>query len=165
MSAAARNLAAQIGRLVERIEEAERRLANFMRPGKVTEVDYGKGLVKVKVGDLDSQWVPWIEKAGPSHREWNAPEVGEQVHLVSPSGEPGQGWVMRGGYSDAAGQPHDIGGEKKIVAAKIILVGEVVVHGDVHQSNGEITSNGHRIDDTHKHTEVMPGGALSGPPQ
>lgn len=165
MSAAARKIAGAMDGLLHRIEELERRHANFMRPGKVTEVDYAKGLIKVRVGDLDSQWVPWLERAGSGHTEWNPPSIGQQVHLFSPSGEPGQGWVMPGGYSSDNPQPHDKGGEKKIVAGKFIIVGELVINGPVHQSGGEITSNGHVIDDTHQHTNVLPGGGLSGPPQ
>jgi phage baseplate assembly protein V len=32
-------------------------------------------------------------------------------------------------------------------------------------SGGQITHDGHLIDKSHKHTEVQPGGALSGPPE
>jgi hypothetical protein len=37
--------------------------------------------------------------------------------------------------------------------------------GNVQQSGGTVTSNGHSIDDTHRHKDTQPGGGLSGQPQ
>ena len=121
-------IARQFGELVRRVEDAERRLANIARPGKVIETDFEKGLVKVKVGDLDSQWVPWRTRAG-SQRLWDPPAVGEQVMLFSPSGEPGQGWADWGGFSSEFQRNHDKGAEYLLTrgASSILMTGNTIV--------------------------------------
>ena len=146
-----------------RVAEVERRVANIMRPGKVMEVDHAKGLVRVKVGDLESAMVPWMERAG-AIKTWSPPAVGEQVTLFSPSGEPGQGWVMTGGYSDANPQPHDQGGEQKLVAAKILLVGDVTITGEFKANGSAFQHNGRNVGDTHTHKGVTPGPATTQDP-
>ena len=126
--AAAKYIVKQIGGIVRRLEDAERRLANIARPGKVIETDFEKGLAKVKVGDLESTWVPWRTRAG-SQLLWDPPAVGEQVVLFSPSGEPGQGWVDWGGFSNSFGQNHDKGAEYKLTrgASSILITGDQIV--------------------------------------
>jgi phage baseplate assembly protein gpV len=166
----ASKIAQMIGHLHHRIEELERRHANLMRPGKVTEVDHAKGLVKVKVGDLDSQWVPWTETAG-AIKTWTPPSVGQQVHLFSPSGEPGQGWVMAAGFSDENTQPHDKGAEHKFVigdtsvfltgAKAVITATDIEFNGKVQVNGTQIKHNTKNIGDDHKHTGVTPGGGIT----
>lgn len=135
-----RRLSKIIGQLVIRLDDAERKIANFERPGKVIDTDYKNGLVKVKVGDLESHWVPWRMRAGVQ-RDWDPPAKDEQVVLRSPSGEPGQGYVDHGGYSDKYPQNHDKGGEKKyqigdayihMTGDKIVLkAGQIALDGNV----------------------------------
>ncbi|MCB1473834.1 MAG: phage baseplate assembly protein V [Rhodobiaceae bacterium] len=105
-----RKLVRRIADLEALIEQMDRRINNLMREGKVLETDFEKGLVKIDAGDLGTDWVPWMERAG-SIRTWMPPEVGERVVLFSPSGEPGQGFVAMGGYSSEFGQPHQEGSE------------------------------------------------------
>ena len=47
MSERIRQLERYVAELVRRVEETERRLANVMRPGRIAQVDAGKGLVKL----------------------------------------------------------------------------------------------------------------------
>lgn len=158
-------MAASINHLINRIEELERRQANLMRPGVVTDVDLAKGLVRVTAGDLKSAWLPWMEQAG-SITSWSPPSIGQQIHLFSPSGEPGQGWVLPGGYSDAHGQPHNKGGEYKLRASKIILeADEIELAAKVKVTGAELWHRAKNVGDDHKHTDVEPGGGLSGIPQ
>lgn len=134
-----------IRELVRRIEELERRHRNVMREAKVVDTDYEKGLIKVQDGDLRSTWVPWVERAGDI-RTWTPPAKDEQVILFSPSGEPGQGWVLPGQFSDKFKQNHDKGaehkmtigdtfifakdGEVRIKADKIVLEGNCYIGGE-----------------------------------
>nr|WP_246771073.1 phage baseplate assembly protein V [Aestuariivirga sp. YIM B02566] len=140
--------------MIRRVEDAERRIANVARPGKVEEADYEKGLVKVKVGDLQSAWVPWRTRAG-SQRLWDPPAVGEQVMLFSPSGEPGQGWADWGGFSNGFQQNHNKGGEYKLTlgASSIHITGQAIVikqggstititDGKIKQESDEIVADG-----------------------
>lgn len=76
------------------LSDLERRMANMIRAGKVTEVDLDAKRAKVDLGDDDpTDWLPWcVAKAGKDRR-WQAPDVGEQVVVFSPGGEFGQGFI------------------------------------------------------------------------
>ena len=171
MSAA--RIAESLTHILHRVEELERRHANLMRPGQVTKVDHGKGLVQVKVGDLDSHWVPWTETAG-SIKTWTPPSVGQQVHLFSPSGEPGQGWVMPAGFSDQNPQAHDKGAEHKlkigdtsflVTGSKLTITApDIEFNGKVQVNGTMLKHNAKNVGDDHKHEGVMPGGSITDNP-
>lgn len=80
-----------------RIGELERRVANIVRPGVILEADYDKARVKVKLGRNQTAWIPWVTGRACNDRTWHAPEVGEQVLVVAPSGNLASGFVMAGG--------------------------------------------------------------------
>lgn len=91
--------------------ELARRLANVIRAGVVAEVDLGRYRVRVRY-DVDEAGapvltapIPWlVQRAGPD-RAWWAPEVGEQVVLLAPSGELTQAYALPGLYSAAHPAP------------------------------------------------------------
>lgn len=88
--------------------EADRRLANIIRLGVVQALDEGAGTVTVSFGDdIVSEPLPWMtSRAGAGARSWWAPEPGEQVVVVSPSGDISNGVVLPGSvYQDAYGAP------------------------------------------------------------
>ena len=88
--------------------DTARRVHNLIRYGVVEEADYEAAVVRVSMqdGELLSDWVPWWTlRAGPD-RYWWAPEVGEVVLLLSPSGELGTGLVLPAGFSNQ-NQPAD----------------------------------------------------------
>lgn len=80
-----------------RIGEIERRLSNVVRPGTVQEADYAKARIRVALGRNKTAWLPWLTSRAGHDRTWHPPEVGEQVLVISPSGELSQGYVMPGG--------------------------------------------------------------------
>ena len=106
--------------ILNRIEELERRMANTVRLGRVIKVDAARGLVKLKVAELETGWVPWTAQAGEIN-VFAPPSVGQQMMLVSPSGEPGQGWAAPAGFSNQFAQPHDKGGEMKITHGAVVV--------------------------------------------
>ncbi|NJB67212.1 phage baseplate assembly protein V [Desulfobaculum xiamenense] len=77
-----------------RASDMERRLASLIRFGTVAEADYGAARVRVAMGGAVSDWLPWLTLRAGNDRTWWAPEVGEQVLVLSPSGEPAQGVVL-----------------------------------------------------------------------
>lgn len=107
-----------------RIIELERKQENAVRVGRIEEIDASRGLVKVDVGTpehpLVSGWVPWTERAG-GIRTWTPPSPGEQVRLISPTGDMAQGWVDQGGFSNENVQPHDREDER------VFTVGETTI--------------------------------------
>ena len=105
-----------------KIGDADRRAANILRPGRVTEVDGEKGLMKLTYAkddegqDVITNWVPYATRASSKGiRDWDMPVVGEQVNMYSPSGDIGpNSWVMAGGFSAANPPNHNVPGERKI---------------------------------------------------
>lgn len=63
--------------------------------------------MKVQAGPIVTGWLPWAtNRAGPD-RDWRAPEVGEQVVVVSPGGDLEQGVVVGSLYRAAHPAPAD----------------------------------------------------------
>ena len=91
-----------------RLVELARRLANVVRLGVIEEIDAAAGRVRVRYAEESAAltaWLPWMTtRAGPD-KTWWAPEVGEQVLLLSPSGELPQAVVLPAIYSNANAAP------------------------------------------------------------
>ncbi len=79
--------------------DMERRIANCVRFGQVLAVDHATKRVRVKSGEIETTWLPWSAgRAAPGKRKWDAPEVGEQVIVLSPTGDLRQAGVIPGFY-------------------------------------------------------------------
>lgn len=141
------------------IGELQRRLANVLRVGTISEIDLTKGRVKVEFQGVTTTWLPWATGRAGSVKDWSPPSVGEQVCILSPSGELGAGFVIAGGInSDANAAPDnradvrriDIpsGGayEVNVGGAKLLTDNgkiQLIVGGATFQiSGGKITFNG-----------------------
>lgn len=91
--------------------ELARRLANVVRAGTVASVDAENYRVRVRY-DTDDDGnailtapIPWLVVRAGGDRTWWAPEVGEQVVLLSPSGEITEAFALPALYSDARPAP------------------------------------------------------------
>lgn len=82
------------------LAEMERLLANLIRVGTVTALDSANARVKVAVGGLATDWLPWITARAGATRTWSAPRAGEQVLVLSPYGDPAQAVVVPSIYQD-----------------------------------------------------------------
>lgn len=78
------------------LAELARRLENLVRIGTVEEADYGRARLRVRSGELLTDWLPWMEHSASQDRSWHAPEIGEQVMLLAPSGDLAAAVVLRG---------------------------------------------------------------------
>lgn len=84
-----------------------RLLENLIRFGTIAAVDHGNPAqlkpprVTVQTGTLLTGWLPWLNPRAGEDREWNPPTVGEQVVLLSPSGQLANGVVITGLFSDS----------------------------------------------------------------
>lgn len=85
--------------------ELSRRLENLIRFGTIHAVDHAAVKVRVKTGELVTQWLPWIEQRAGQTTTWNPPTLGEQAIVFSPSGEPAGGIVLVGIDSTAIQPP------------------------------------------------------------
>ena len=91
-----------------RIVELARRLANVVRPGVVTEVDPANAAVKVRYGEdvrAVTAWLPVMQQSAGGDSTWWAPEIGEQVVILAPSGELHDGIVLGAFYTNMSPAP------------------------------------------------------------
>jgi phage baseplate assembly protein gpV len=88
------------------LPDIERRVAGMVRVGTIMAVDLAAKSVRVKSGDIETTWLRWpAGRAGAGKRRWDAPEVGEQVVMISPGGDMRQALVLPGVYQDAHDAP------------------------------------------------------------
>lgn len=169
-----------LSRLVEaerRLAELERRGRNRKRTGVVSEVDTKKGLARVKLMDGEqgpylSPWMPWKEIASGGIKSHIPPTTGEQVDVVSESGDLTDAVIDMSTPSDANPRPHDgpeavitKGGTRITIGdGSVEIVADVTIKGRLDIDGAGVTHNGKDIGDTHRHTDVEPGGALTGEP-
>ncbi|MFT4314834.1 MAG: phage baseplate assembly protein V [Wolbachia pipientis] len=82
------------------ISELNRKLANIIRIGLVKEIDCEKAKVRVKIGDIVTDYLPWITSKAGKDRDWSPPDIDEQVVVFSPFGELSLGVVLPGIYQE-----------------------------------------------------------------
>lgn len=90
------------------LADLQRRLENTVRTGTVMAVDLSDPAaprVRVKDGALETDWLPFGTTRAGAVRTWSAPTVGEQVVLLSPSGELKSAVVICGLYCAANPAP------------------------------------------------------------
>ncbi|MCP3940519.1 MAG: phage baseplate assembly protein V [Desulfobacteraceae bacterium] len=83
------------------ISDINRRLANLVRLGVICEIDAGSARAKVKFSEIVTDWLPWISCRAGDDIQWWAPVIGEQVVILSPSGELSIGVIIPSIYSSA----------------------------------------------------------------
>jgi phage baseplate assembly protein V len=86
------------------ISELRRKLANIVRIGIVKKIDYEKAKVKVKIGEVVTDFLPWITNRAES---WSPPNIDEQVIVLSPLGELSLGVVLPAIYQEKCPPPEN----------------------------------------------------------
>jgi len=92
---------------MDRDSHHAQQLNNLFRLGTVTEVDLAAARCRVQAGEMHTDFLPWVSAAAGNVSIWCPPCAGEQVGLLCGDGDPGNGIVLRGLYSDAYPAPHD----------------------------------------------------------
>ena len=77
-----------------------RLLENLIRFGVIAAVQMEPPRVQVTTGKLTTAWLPWLALRAGADRDWDPPTIGEQVILLSPSGQLANGVVVTGVFSD-----------------------------------------------------------------
>jgi len=143
----------QVADLYFRLAEQERRFANRERTGTIAEVDYERGLYRVRLGEGDgatpflSPWLRLQETAMGAKIKTHFPlAAGEQVKVSSESGSLSDAVITQSGRSNDNTQASQKGdealiqndstviylreGELRIKSDKIVMEGEVHLGGD-----------------------------------
>ena len=81
------------------LAEHDRMLSNMLIVGTVDSVDHAAATCRIRSGDWVSAPVPWASLGAGQVRNWRPPSVGEQAMLMSPSGDPANGFALPGFYT------------------------------------------------------------------
>ncbi|WP_256203996.1 phage baseplate assembly protein V [Pseudomonas sp. MOIL14HWK12:I2] len=87
------------------IAALSRLIKNLIRLGTVAEVDHGSlpdkhpARIRVQSGELLTGWLPFTAGRAGTTRDWDPPPMGEQVLVLSPSGQTAQDIVVTGLFS------------------------------------------------------------------
>lgn len=76
------------------LTEIMRLITNLIRVGIVTEVDRENWLCRVKVGELETNWINWLTLRAGSARTWWCPSPDEQVVVLSMGGNLATAFVL-----------------------------------------------------------------------
>lgn len=76
------------------LNDLARRLANIIRLGQIFAINYETAKARVKTGQLETDWLPWVVSNSGNNKNWNPPEIDEQVIVLSPCGELNQGIIL-----------------------------------------------------------------------
>ncbi len=90
----------QYQKLVQRIEELERRMGQMVIRGKIAEVDPAKHVARVAYGSEGKQltgWLQWKPSRTGGAITWWCPEVSEGVTVIS-EGDLALGEILPGSY-------------------------------------------------------------------
>ncbi|MGY6709709.1 MAG: baseplate assembly protein [Rhizobiaceae bacterium] len=153
------------------IEMLKTAFGNSMKVGPVEEIDARKGY-RLKLGEGPdgpylSPWYPHPESGGAT-KSWAPLSKGQVVGVINPTGDPRQGILIRGGFSGENEQPtEDLAANLLSFAGVTLTVkdGKLTIDGDVQINGASLKHNQREVGDTHRHTDVTPGGGVTGEPQ
>ncbi|EHN8834272.1 phage baseplate assembly protein V [Enterobacter hormaechei] len=89
------------------LTEIMRLITNLIRTGTVTEVDRENWLCRVRVGELETNWINWLTLRAGGARTWWCPSPDEQVVLLSMGGNLETAFVLPAIYSNQFAPPSD----------------------------------------------------------
>ncbi len=87
------------------VSELERLFANLVRVGVVAALDESAARVTVDLGEVVTEWLPWVTHRAGATRTWSAPSPGEQVLVLAPYGDLAQAVVLPAVYQEAHPAP------------------------------------------------------------
>lgn len=86
------------------LNDLRRRLYEIHRVGKIIDLDDKNHKAKVQfIKDgtaLISEWITWKPSRANKNISWWAPQIGEQVEVTAPFGDPSQAYISGSFYSD-----------------------------------------------------------------
>ena len=86
-------------------DDVPRILSNLIRYGTVAAVQVDPPRVRVAIGSLLTQPLPWCTARAGTVSWWSPPSVGEQVVVFSPHGDLAAGFVLPALHADHAPPP------------------------------------------------------------
>jgi phage baseplate assembly protein V len=163
------------GQISVELENSRRLISNIIQYGTISEVDPAKVRAKVKSGKLTTGFLPILMPATGGIKIWRLPSIGEQVMILSPSGNTTNGVILPGLYQTAFPAPstdpketiiefengetikhNSSSNTLTVVSSNMNLQGNVTIQGDVSVTgNTSVTGNISATGD------ILAGGANS----
>ena len=84
------------------LSDLAKRLSNIIRIGAIFEINVQTAKARVKIGELETDFLPWANSNSGSNNSWNPPEIDEQVIILSPSGDLSQAVILPSLYKNNA---------------------------------------------------------------
>ena len=84
------------------LADLTKRLSNIIRIGTIFEINVQIAKARVKIGELETDFLPWANANSGSNNSWNPPEIDEQVIVLSPSGDLSQAVILPSIYKNNA---------------------------------------------------------------
>ena len=84
------------------LSDLAKRLSNIIRIGTIFEINVQTAKARVKIGELETDFLPWANSNSGSNNSWNPPEIDEQVIILSPSGDLSQAVILPSIYKNNA---------------------------------------------------------------
>ena len=84
------------------LSDLAKRLSNIIRIGTIFEINVQIAKARVKIGELETDFLPWANANSGSNNSWNPPEIDEQVIVLSPSGDLSQAVILPSIYKNNA---------------------------------------------------------------
>jgi phage baseplate assembly protein V len=104
-----------ISKLTRRISDLERKLSQIYREGVITHVKANPPRARVDIEGRLTGWLPWTADKAGRHVKWQPREVGEQVGVFSPNGDPAQARIVPSFYYvDRPSPSHDLNVVKEV---------------------------------------------------
>ncbi|MET3560668.1 phage baseplate assembly protein V [Bartonella japonica] len=96
------------------LTDLKRRVANMVVVGKISHVDHKNARYRIKSGNLISDWIPDTQARAGKTCSYEGRDVGEQVVVISSSGDLSQGVIVGSIHTDA-NQAADKGSIHRII--------------------------------------------------
>jgi len=84
------------------LSELAKRISNIIRIGTIFEINHQTAKARVKIGELETDFLPWANANSGNNNSWNPPEIDEQVIILSPSGDLSQAVILPSIYKNNA---------------------------------------------------------------
>ena len=84
-----------------------RLIENIIQLGLISQTDLSTGRARVKIGELETDFLPFATGRAGKNISWSAPEIGEQVIVIAPSGILEQAVIGGSIYQSAFPMPSD----------------------------------------------------------
>ncbi|PID95879.1 MAG: hypothetical protein CSA85_00205 [Alphaproteobacteria bacterium] len=140
----------------EALAEADRRIENLIRVGRVVSVDPGAATAIVDFGDFQSPPLSVGQLGAGAVQFWWMPSEGEQVVVTCEGGDIAQGAIVASLYAGNAPSSDGAVPQINLAGGKMTVTGTLEVTGDV-IANGVSLVN-------HTHKDVKSGTSNTGKP-